>query len=314
MTDLVREAKACPIESILDRIGCKRGRSGGGKVFFSSPFSSDSTPSLCVFINQNTWFDYSNGYGGDAIDLYRKVKKCSFPDALQELCEGVSLDNIEQFIKGKSHANNVGEGLFLASVFYPKDEEQVKKVDEYARSRRIRREYIPAVISDYSTGTRVDRLAMQFVHVDEELKICGSKFRFIDPDPEGSRFTARGKQRFYILENIIEDYFKEPTLYLVESESSANSLWEVLCEEGISCVVISFGAVSNRVGKLPEKYEHLEKYIIIDYDGNDELYQQRLNLHKDTATPIKVMLDKDEDFNSLYVKNKQNIFKHLIIS
>lgn len=81
--DLVKEAKAYPISSILDSIG-GHSNSMGTRAFYSSPFSSDSTPSLCVYLNSNTYHDYSNGFGGDSIDLYMRLKKCSFKEAVKE--------------------------------------------------------------------------------------------------------------------------------------------------------------------------------------------------------------------------------------
>ena len=304
---MIEEAKAYPINEILDSIGCTRGRKSGDKVFYSSPFSSDSDPSLCVFLNNNTYHDFSNGYGGDAIDLVMKIEGCNFVEAVSKLSGDVSLDHIEDFIIGKSKEEDEEEINFSPSTYFTQDKYNIVKIREYANSRGIRHGYLPAVVSDFSTGERVYRLAMMFTHI-KNGKPSGAKFRFIKP--VGSRFTARGKLCAYILPNLIGG--EDPVLYICESETSANSLWELMRRDKINGVVISMGGVGKQI-TIPNEYSHIKRrYLIIDYDGNEEKYEERVKFHGDVAEPIKLALPKGEDLNSLYVSGRIEEYKHLI--
>lgn len=200
----------------------------------------------------------------------------------------------------------------MKSGFIVKSDDEVNKINDYASSRGITRGYYPSIVPDYSTGERVDRLALMFVHIDEEMNECGAKFRFISP--EENRFTARGSLKFYVLENLINNHSKRPCVYFVESETSANSLWEVCKQYNINCVVISMGGVGNRIQGIPYKYKDIEdRYIIIDYDGNEDLYKKRLKIHEGVAEPIKIQFPKDEDFNSMYSRGEKELIKNLIV-
>jgi len=309
--DLIRDARIYPVENLLDSMGCKKGRDGGRKVFYSSPFSSDSSPSFCVYLNSNSWFDFSNGDGGDVIQLYMKLKNCSFMTAIKELAGEVGLDDIEQHIKSKK--DEVEEVKFNIGDYITNNEADQILINAYAMSRGIEYGYWPANVPDYSTGERVNRLAMMFEHQNSSGKITGAKFRFINPAYHGSRFTARGKLGFYILKNTLPKYNDDTVVYFVESETSANSLWRICDDCDINAVVISFGAVSSHVREVPEAYSHIKKrYVIIDYDGDEDLYQERIKIHEHLGKPIKLELPKGEDINSLYVKGERKLLFDLI--
>ena len=60
----------------------------GGQIRFSKiscPLHSDSSPSLHIYRNSNTWHCFSCGRGGDTIDLLMSFTGCSFPDAVRRL-------------------------------------------------------------------------------------------------------------------------------------------------------------------------------------------------------------------------------------
>ncbi len=67
------------------------------------------------------------------------------------------------------------------------------------------------------------------------------------------------------------------------------------------------------IGNLLQEYRELKKKLIIDYDGNEELYQQRLKLYEGLgAEPIKLILPKGEDINSLYCKKQMWLIEHML--
>lgn len=301
-------AKKYPITDILDRIGCKKGRSIGSRIFYSSPFSSDSDPSFCVFTENNTFKDFSNGDQGDSIDLLMKVESIDFMEAAQKLSGIISLDQIESNFR-VTKLRKKDKPPFCPDMYITYDASHVADITKYAIGRGIKTGYLPAVVKDFSSGEEVDMPSMMFVHEFNGVK-TGAKFRFINPIK--SRFTARGNLSSYVLENKLGDEYKY--LYICESETSANSLWEMMVKHLVSGVVISMGAVSSKV-RIPSKYKDIKnKYIIIDYDGSEDKYKERINFHGDIAEPIKLELPKGEDLNSLYSKGRIEEYKNLIFS
>lgn len=307
----VKEARAYPISDMLEMVGSSP-KGSGKRRFYSSPFSSDSSPSLCVYPN-NTYYDWSNGFGGDSIHLYMKIKNCSFREAVDSLASSSSLDDIEGYITTKYKQSKVTKKEFSKGHYIVTDKNEIELIKEYAEGRGIKSGYYPAKIRDFSSGEGVTKLAVMFLHFDEQLNECGAKFRFIDPGK--SRFTARGELKFYILENIIDNHFAEPTIYFVESESSANSLCEIMKKKYINGIVFSMGSQSNKFSEIPERYEkYRNRKIIIDYDGNEEKYEEILKLHKGWGEPIKLLLPKGEDINSLYSSGKYSLVYNCLIS
>jgi hypothetical protein len=65
--------------------------------------------------------------------------------------------------------------------------------------------------------------------------------------------------------------------------------------------------------ELPEHLQNSKIKLIVDFDGNEKLYQERLRLYKDLgAEPIKLILPKGEDINSLFVKKQMYLIEHLL--
>lgn len=287
----------------------------GAKHFASSPFSRDSNWSFCIYPS-NTYFDWSTGYHGDIIDLVKRMESVSFVEAVDKLIENdISIYKPNY----KAQRATKRDVPFDYSKYINNSKNEIKLIDDYANGRAITDGYYHGVFFTRNDGKWVRHPALMFLHCDVDLQPSGVKFRKViessDEDGDnGPRFSARGHQGLYILENIIEDSFESPVVYLVESETSANSLWEYTKRLNKSCVVISFGGVSSAPKNIPDKYREYELKIIIDYDGNEDLYNERLkNYSHLNGEPIKLILPKGEDINSLYCKNKINLIKNSIL-
>jgi hypothetical protein len=311
----VKEAKIYPISDIIFKCTGDYGQKNGSNLLFSSPFSADNTPSLCVFKN-NTYWDFSNGFGGDSIDMYMRLNNCSFIEAVKNLTSSNDLEKIETFFKNKSEHKKLikNKKPFNKFDYITKKEDEEALIKKYAESRSIHEGYYPsAIITKDKDNNTVRKLAMMYVHVDENLNECGGKFRFIDNEDK-KRFTARGELVFYILENIIENHYSKPILYFVESESSANSLYEILKKNFISGVVLSIGGQTNKFESIPKKYENIEKRkLIFDYDGNEEKYNKIIDMHKEWGEPVKLPLNKGQDLNTIFNEKKDNLIYKLLI-
>lgn len=299
--------------SILEYLSARgfSSRKNGSLYFAKSPFSRDSNWSLCVYPT-NTFYDWSQGFGGTIIDLVIKMENCTASEAIKKLSE-------KDFPIWKPNYKEIKarEGFykdFEYTKYLSTDEKEISTIQRYALSRGWKNGFESVRYYDFNPekDSFIPIPSVGFVHKDTNLKPIGIKFRNIDSN--GPRFSARGKMGFYILENVNPDNPGEPSLYMIEGEGNANSLWQYLSEIGVNCVVMSCGGVGQFPKELPDKYKNLkEKKLIIDYDGDEELYLKRLENYKEyELTPIKMRLDKGIDINHLYSTNNMEIITNLL--
>ena len=318
MADL-GEIKDISIVNYLNEIGIET-RKEGPRYFCSSPFSSDRNWSFCVYPG-NTYFDWSTGHGGNIINLHGRIRGISTGDAFKELKDGISHEKYKANYKQFKEKEEFWEE-FSVDKYTNTRPEEILAIKSYAEGRGITDGYKPGVFFSRVRDTNKWKRnpAIMFVHVDKNLKPCGAKFRKIkqsEDNDQSVRFSARGRLGLYILGLERTTVFDQTmnVLYVVESESSANSLWEHLKTIQRPAIVLSRGGVSSppKLSELPESLRRLPKKLIIDYDGSEELYQQRLGLYRDLgADPIKLLLPKGEDINSLYVKKQMYLIEHLL--
>ena len=76
------ELRQVPILEVLDLLEMDR-PSSSGKI--RSFFHEDSDPSLHIYENTNSWFDFSTGKGGSVIDLVQQYLGVSFGKAVRIL-------------------------------------------------------------------------------------------------------------------------------------------------------------------------------------------------------------------------------------
>jgi hypothetical protein len=278
----------------------------GGKMFCLSPLSQEKTPSFCVYLNTNSFYDFGSGVGGDIIRLVMEMEGLGFEESL-EFLHGGGFDKIDTTRLPAEKKKD-----FKLERYICTGEKQVRDISKYAFNRGITRNFVHAKFFIRNNGGYLMKPAMGYVHVDLDLKECGIKMRDINPS-KGTRFSARGSQMYYIISNTL-NIDDSTLLYIVESESSANSLLEYLSIMKIEAVVISFGSWNNIPSRLPDKYESMQnRKIIIDYDGSEEKYQSKIvKFDHFNGEEVKLKLPKGEDINSLYVKGNLFKYKHII--
>lgn len=304
----VLEARNKSIKDYVESLGIATRNNGNGRYFCSSPFSKDTNWSFCIY-STNTYYDWSTGKGGDIIDLVRKLEGCTFKEAVNILLNKTKVPRApDKPVEVKSNAP------FDYKRYVTTIPSEIAAIDKYAASRSINSGYEHGVFftMDEESGNWIRNPAMMFIHRDTNCNICGVKFRKIKNDGK-DRFSARGKQGFYILDTVCGDTFQDKVVYLVESETSANSLWEHFRKAERPATIISMGGVASVPEELPEQYKNLKKFLIIDFDGNEKLYKERLDLYSHLgAEPIRLKLPKGEDINSLYNLNKIDLIEHLL--
>ena len=171
---------------------------------------------------------------------------------------------------------------------------ECERVEAYASGRKITRGYEKGVW--VMQGKRWPSLI--FPHTEDGV-IVWAKLRLIDGQ-KGDRMRTIGRIGFYVLDARIGGM--PPVMYLIESETSANSLWEYLMQQKISAIVLSCGSVGTVPKSLPFDYP-LRK--IIDFDGSEDLWKTRIAKYTHLGGEnIKLPLPKGEDINSLFVKDQ----------
>lgn len=290
------------------------GKQTGDKWFFKSPFSRDTNWSLCVYPN-NSFYDWSQGFGGSIIDLVMGMENANVGDAIRILAkpEWEKYQYRYKVIKA-SISKHFEYTRYLSHL-----PSEVASIRLYGAQRGLVNGFECGAFYTLQDGEWIRNPSIMFLHRDAGGKVVGAKFRKIDPSTpsdkdNGPRFSARGRMMYYILEYVDTDNFGQPTLYVVEGEANANSLWQYCQEIKKNCVVISFGGVGNLPDKLPEKYDYItDRKLIIDFDGSEELYQKRVGLYQEyNLQPIKMVLPKGEDINSLYCKNEMHLLNNLL--
>ena len=65
----VRQMREIPIADFLNAMGIQPKKQKGGILWYNAPYRTERTPSLKVDTNNNVWFDFGIGKGGDIFDL-----------------------------------------------------------------------------------------------------------------------------------------------------------------------------------------------------------------------------------------------------
>lgn len=271
-----------------------------GRVYrMLSPFTDENEPSFYVYPDDNYFVDFSSGVRGDIIDFTRAIHQCGYYKA-QDIILGATrtlkFDPIKVDKKPKKRRKFELEGLLTD------DPDIVKAITEYAESRGIRPEcYLNGqiVVKD-PHGDLSHHACMIFPHYGSSGKVTGAKARLIDN--EDQRFSARGRLGWYILES--DEGLGLPRLYITESETSSAALYAYLKDNQVNFVILCIGGVNSIPPEIPKEYRNLSnRYVVIDYDGSEEKYRERLQgFEHFKCKDVKIQVEKGEDVNSLYVK------------
>lgn len=315
MADL-EEIRNISIIDYLNGIGIEV-RKEGNRHFASSPFSSDRNWSFCIYPT-NTYFDWSTGTGGDIITLHSRIARITYWAAATELGRGIAYEKYKpNYKKIKEDPEFYKE--FKIERYITRRADERHAIQVYAASRGITSGYECGVFFSRGKGTEkwIRNPSMMFIHVDKNMNQCGAKFRRIRQQPnstdQSARFSARGKIGVYVVDLCTPVGLVQEMVYVVEGEANANSLAEHLMKLGRKACVLSFGGVTSPLDAFPNHLTGLPIKLIIDYDGSEKLYQERIRLYKDIkAEPIKLILPKGEDINSLYVKNEMYLIENLL--
>lgn len=311
----LQEARDISIKDYLEQRGV-RVEKAGRKWFCSSPFSRDSNWSFAIYPN-NTFYCWSTGKGGDIIKLVQYLEGLDFKSALKHLEEREYKKYQVNYKKFKEDEDFWKD--FDYTKYLTHDDKEKAAIISYGASRSIRSGFDCGVYftRNFESNTWVRNPSLMFPHQDKDGNVIGAKFRSI-PNDDGSynstRFSMRGRPGFYILNTNAPETFQRCICFLSESETSTNSLWSYLRDKKVPATVLCVGGVSSAPKEIPDKYKDREVRLVIDYDGDEKLYQERLKLYEHlNVKPIKIILPKGEDINSLYHNGEMWKIESLLI-
>lgn len=303
-----KEASRVTISGYLEsRGGVVERKLRDGHMFFSSPFSSERTPSFQVSPNDEAWYDFSSGKSGGIIKLVMEIESCTGREAIDSLLRKSSLQREVRRPKLVKEIKKKPFDLKKYGKIRNKEREDVRR---YANNRCIYGNYTPVSFWRREEMRPVKRSGIGFPLENNEGEIVGLKIRNIE---DGDRWSHRGGRGLYILDSV-KSRDGSARVFISESETSSVSLYQFLKEFTNNFVVICIGSIGTNVA-LPDRYQHLKRrYIYIDYDGDEDLWKERLEGYSHLkAEPIKLALPKGEDINSLYCSNKLYNYKKLIL-
>ncbi|MEM1973709.1 MAG: CHC2 zinc finger domain-containing protein, partial [Thermoplasmata archaeon] len=104
----------------------------GTSWFCISPIRVESNPSFAIKIpEENLWYDFGIGEGGDIIKLVQKIENCTFTEAINKLIDYVGIINERKVEKiQKSNSNKSSEEF--AKKFY----NSIRKTENQALIKR----------------------------------------------------------------------------------------------------------------------------------------------------------------------------------
>jgi len=276
----------------------------------NSPLSDDTNPSFIIY-PENNFYDFSTGIGGTIIDLVMNLYSLEFKEAMEFL----GSDSTEKVIVTKKpKITKQRDVKFNIETYFSKNPDNMELVKKYMDSRLITYKECNAGLYFTKEGTKwQSNLSLMFYHRDEFGNICGAKFRNINPTRDDGRWSSRGRLFYNVIEDIVQPDVT-PTIFITESETSSNSLYNYFKETGRkNFVILCFGGVNSAPKLLPLKYDWCKKrYIIIDFDGSEKDYNKRIgSLSHLQAKDIKIVLPKGEDINSVYAKREMYKYNNL---
>lgn len=74
-----------PIIDVLENHELEIQRTSNGRNFYFCPFKEENTPSLCVYLETNSWFCFGCSEGGDSIDLESRLSGRTLGQVLRNL-------------------------------------------------------------------------------------------------------------------------------------------------------------------------------------------------------------------------------------
>lgn len=140
---------ACPIESVMGSYAnlIRRGRT----YVCNCPFHSEKTPSCTIYPEQQSFYCYGCGAGGDVITFIRRIENLSFMESIEMLskrCGLVIPENKEEEKRSRTRARTFEINRAAANFYFKNLTGNDKTGLLYFAERKL----LPATIKKYALG------------------------------------------------------------------------------------------------------------------------------------------------------------------
>ena len=98
--------KRYPITAYLESKGITPVRRLAAYAMYRSPLRDERHPSFKVDTEKNLWIDYAEGCGGSIIDLYMRLERCTFPEAIRCLGQMIFGHTTSDYPRTKSYRHS----------------------------------------------------------------------------------------------------------------------------------------------------------------------------------------------------------------
>lgn len=140
---------ACPIESVMGSYVnlIRRGRT----YVCNCPFHSEKTPSCTIYPEQQSFYCYGCGAGGDVITFIRRIENLSFMESIEMLakrCGVIIPENKEEEKRSRTRARTFEINRAAANFYFKNLTGNDKTGLAYFAERKL----LPATIKKYALG------------------------------------------------------------------------------------------------------------------------------------------------------------------
>ncbi|MFT6335930.1 MAG: DNA primase [Halioglobus sp.] len=289
------------------------------------PWHNDKTPSLQIYPKTNTWTCFSSNCtagSGDAIEMIKKMDKCTKHEALKKAAELCGEIKTEPGLKEKP-------ALSLVEVFTAqrKSVHRTKKAVEYMKGRSIDPMKIEVGYNSYQSGYKQLQNCITFPLKDKSGNITSLYGRSIADNPSTGSGRRKGSNHYYLKnrKGLYPSYPSVETKTLIITEAIIDAA--TLLTHTDFTVLSLFGTNgwneehTVAVSQLKELQE-----VVFFMDGDEagnkaiEIYAplvkaMKPNIHTEQSRSIKISkveTHEGEDINSLVISHEPEILTHLI--
>lgn len=221
----------------------------GGEWWGLTPFKEENTPSFSVDPNNNVFYCFSTGYGGDVIEFLRRYYNCSFSEAVELL---------KQYCGKEGITITSGERLSTTSVCrkYGRHRKQAKQMiakplPENCMDKYVKNEHLDVWMDEGISREALDkfqvrydpfanRLVYPIRNLDGEIVNIGG--RILD-----TKWSRKGLKKYNY-------YLKWGTITIIyglfENKSAVLSQGSIILFEGVKSVMLASTWGINNCGAI----------------------------------------------------------------
>jgi DNA primase len=277
-----QQAKKIPITHYLHTKGIQPKTVKNGSAWYNSPFRNETKPSFKVDRQNNIWYDFGTGTGGNLLDLVMNFEKTGLTGALMILQRPELSNTRFSFSEQQNSESNTIEIKHLQAL-------QNRALVQYLNSRKI---------SQYKAVNYVQEAYYQ-VNGKQYFALCWENIKngYALHNAYRNKYTA-GKAAATIIKgnNKVLNFFESMIDFL-----SALEDYQVNKSAGTTIVLNSTTNLDETILKTLEDFPRINLYL-----DNDDTGQQ-------AAETIKKAHPKVKDFSKI-IYPKFNDFNDFLLS